>query len=243
MNDTDKIWVASFDIGKKNFAFYIQEIDLTEIKKIPNIQPNNRYKQNGTTTDEMEYTLQQIYKTGTTVTYSNSDITTNCDQKAYLDPETFHNMNDVLDSNIQYFDRCSYIIIEQQMSFRKAYNTMCLKLAQHCYSYFTFKYGRFKNISYFPAYHKTQILGAAKTPSKKYKNGKYKYKNMTQYQRKKWAVQKAEEILLIRGEIDVWKNIKSKKKKLDDISDCILMTVSFSTTNFLNNILDKHNQK
>ena len=27
----DIIWVASFDIGKKNFAFYIEEIDITEI--------------------------------------------------------------------------------------------------------------------------------------------------------------------------------------------------------------------
>ena len=156
----------------------------------------------------------------------------NCDKKSYLDPETFHNMNDVLDSNIKYFDKCSYIIIEQQMSFRKGYNTMCLKLAQHCYSYFTFKYGRFKEIFYWPAYHKTQVLGSEKIVSKRYKNGKVKYKNISKYQRKKWAVEKAKEILTMRGETNVWEEIR-KNKKIDDICDCITQCITFIFLHFI----------
>ena len=32
------IWLASFDIGKKNFCFYIQELNLTQLLKINNIR-------------------------------------------------------------------------------------------------------------------------------------------------------------------------------------------------------------
>jgi hypothetical protein len=224
--ETKKIWTVSIDIGKKNFAFYIQEIDMTEIIKINHIPYNRRYNQNGTLTKEMDTIMNKIYKTGKSVMYSNNDITMNCDKNAYLDPETYHNMIDILDQNIEFFDKCSYIIIEQQMSFRKAYNTMCLKLAQHCYSYFTFKYGRFKQVLYWPAFKKTLILGAPKIKGKKYKNGKQLWKSMTKYQRKKWSVEKAREILLVNDELDVWEKLSAMKKK-DDITDCILMAYTF----------------
>ena len=36
-NENDIIWLASFDIGKKNFAFYIEEINLKQLKDIENI--------------------------------------------------------------------------------------------------------------------------------------------------------------------------------------------------------------
>ena len=38
-----KIWVASFDIGKKNFSFYIEEFDLCNIQKITKIYEKDRY--------------------------------------------------------------------------------------------------------------------------------------------------------------------------------------------------------
>ena len=99
-------------------------------------------------------------------------------------------------------------------------------MAQHCYSYFVFKYGRFKVINYFPAYHKTQVLGAKKTISKTFKNGKVKYKNISKYQRKKWSVNKAEEILK-SNEPNIWKEITDTIHKKDDISDCLLMIQCF----------------
>ena len=44
------------------------------------------------------------------------------------------NWADALDTYKDIFDKCSIIVIEQQMSFNNAQNTMPLKLAQHLHS-------------------------------------------------------------------------------------------------------------
>ena len=38
MANENIVWIASFDIGKKNFAFYIEEINLKELQEIKNIK-------------------------------------------------------------------------------------------------------------------------------------------------------------------------------------------------------------
>jgi len=38
----DKLWIASFDIGKVNFAFYIEEINKNSLDLIVNIPKNKR---------------------------------------------------------------------------------------------------------------------------------------------------------------------------------------------------------
>ena len=35
------LWVASFDIGKKNFSFYIEEFDVDALRQVKNINKNN----------------------------------------------------------------------------------------------------------------------------------------------------------------------------------------------------------
>ena len=42
MADSNIIWIASFDIGKKNFAFYIEELDITELKLINNLPKSEK---------------------------------------------------------------------------------------------------------------------------------------------------------------------------------------------------------
>ena len=34
MEDNEIIWIASFDIGKCNFAFCVEEIDMTKLKSL-----------------------------------------------------------------------------------------------------------------------------------------------------------------------------------------------------------------
>lgn len=238
MVNTDTIQICSIDIGKKNFSFYIQEINTVKLSNIINIPEKDRYNIDGTPTLKMETLLSEIYKNGKTILYTNNDITENCDPNLYFDQELLHNLNDLLDSYLDYFDKCSYFVIEQQMNFGKfKRNSMALKLSHHCLSYFTFKYGRFKQYIEFPAYHKTQVLGAPKIKGKKYKNGTHKWISMSKNQRKKWSITKAENILNIRGENDIWNNIKLKRKKLDDISDCITMLQSFIYLYLINNKL------
>jgi hypothetical protein len=227
--------IASIDIGKTNFAFYIEEVNLTNLRNISNIPLESRYNENGTLTETMEKLLKEVHKTGKTILYKNENLTIDTDKSKYLDKNIFYNMIDHLDKYKSYFEKCDYILIEMQLK----RNTMAMKLGQHCYSYFAIRYGRGKQIIEFPAYYKTQILGAEKIFDKKYKNGKIKWKTMDQRSRKKWAVKKALEILEDRGEVDIASEIKSVKrgkKKLDDICDNKLMIEAFKYMYFVDNI-------
>lgn len=132
-----------------------------------------------------------------------------------LDADVFLRLTSLLDRHKEYFDRCSTIIIEQQMSFGSKINTMAIKIAQHTYSYFLFRYGKEKRIIEFPSYNKTQILGAPGELDKP--------------ARKKWAIAKADEIWTLRGDIETANMVGSKKKR-DDMSDCLLHVLSYIIT-------------
>ena len=223
----DTIWIASFDIGSVNFAFYIEEMSRKNLESIKNIPSNKRYNDNGTPTKEMKKILDDIYKNGKTILHKNSDISKNCVKGKKLDPNTFHNMTDLLDSYSEYWDKCCCFVVEAQMNFGKMKsNPKALKLGHHCQSYFLFRYGRFKEVVEFPAYHKTQVLGCEKIKGKPCKNGKYRWKSIHKPARKKWSVVKAKEILKDRGEEEVLEKIKTVKKA-DDLADTLLQLMSF----------------
>lgn len=222
------MFCASFDIGKKNFSFCVEEFDEDDVSVG---LPNHMYNDDGTPTDEMSDVIRKVYMNGNIVLLENIDITDNCDPKAKLDPETFHNMIDVLDKYTEVWDKCSMFIIEKQMQFGKQTNPMAMKLGQHCYSYFIFKYGRFKDVIEFPAYNKTQVLGAQKVAGKKSKTGRISYKAIDKPKRKKWCIEKACEILTERGDDDSLTRIKKSKKK-DDLCDVICQLQSWKILHF-----------
>ncbi len=147
------VWGCAIDIGKKNFSFCVEEFDARELLKLKNVPETKRYNPDGTPTKEMQKLLETIYSNGKIVLHKNLDLTENCNPKVKLDPETIHNMIDVLDEQVDFWDKCAFILIEQQMAFGNKMNHMAVKLGQHCYSYFTFKYGRFKQVIEYPAYH------------------------------------------------------------------------------------------
>ncbi len=219
-------WLASFDIGKKNFCIYIEEIDTNTIKKIKNIDIKNRYNIDGSPTKEMYDILEKVYMNGKIIFHKNYDLTNNTEKKKYLDREIYHNMIYVLDDLLKYFDKCTYFVVEEQMFFKGKNNKMAVKLGQHCQSYFYFKYGHFKTIIEFPAYHKTHILGCKKLDNGITKKGKTKYKNVDKPARKKWAIEKAKEVVLLRNEKS---DILEKKRgtKLDDLSDTLIQLQAF----------------
>jgi hypothetical protein len=227
----DNIWIASFDIGKKNFAFYIEEINLEELKGINNIQKLKRYKADGTCTDEFEKIIRSVYMNGKRILLKNIDLTVGTDKKKYFDIELCHNLIDTLDKYQEYFDKVSYVVVEQQMSFGKKINTMALKLGQHCESYFLFKYGRFKEVIEFPSYYKTQVLGAEKI-KKSTKTGKISYKAVDKTSRKKWAIYEASTILAEREDFHTLSEITSMKKS-DDVSDVIVQLQAFKYLYFV----------
>jgi hypothetical protein len=226
MTEQDLIWVASFDIGKINFSFYIEEMDRNRLKSLQKIPSSQRYNLNGTTTEIFSRVVDDVCMEGRAILFKNSNLTEGCVKGKYLDPETFHNMTDLLDEHKEYWDRCDTFIIEQQMSFgRNKINTMALKLGQHCFSYFALNYGRFKNIVEYPSYNKTQILGSEKT-EKRTKTGKVSYKAIDKPARKKWSIKKAMDILEMRNDEENLKLMKVSKKK-DDLADTLCQLQSW----------------
>lgn len=230
------VYIASFDIGKKNFAFVIQEFDKKFLTSLKNIPKKDRYYKNGTCQPEFHNLLEKIHTHGKIMLIRNIDLTYNCNKKAYLDPQTFINMIDVLDEYKQYWECVEVFLIEQQMNFgNKKRNPMAMKLGQHCYSYFVFNYRNFKKIIDFPSYHKTQVLGAPKkfgVITKEYKNGN---KRDIKDNRKKWSCRIVGDILLKRNDtdsLDIW----SDGKKQDDMSDCVLMINAYAYMKFVDKL-------
>lgn len=213
------IRVASFDIGKKNFAFCVEEIDVDALTTLANIPSLQRYLRGGGCTPEFALLLKQVCGAGRIILIDNVDLTIGCapaekkhKKKTYLDPQVFLNMNQCLDSHKEVWDTCTSFIIEQQMSFGAQRNIMALKLGQHCYSYFTFQYASFKTTLEFPAYHKTRVLGAPKKLSKP--------------ERKRWAVEKAMQVLADRDDLKTM-SLMASRSKADDMADNVLMLQAF----------------
>jgi len=216
--DSNIVWLASFDIGKKNFSFYVEEVDLSELQDCNDVPKTRRYEACGTPTTRFQPTLDKLCNIGKKILLENVDLTVGCDKSQYLDPKTMHNMIEILDQYSEYWEQCDAFVIEKQMSFGKRHNTMALKLGQHCWSYFAIKYGKV-SIEEFPAYHKTQVLGAEKI-KKETKSGKVRYKAIDKPARKKWCISKALNILDDRGDLDTISVIQATRKK-DDLCDVI----------------------
>lgn len=227
IKNSNVIWVASFDIGSKNLCFCIEEYPKNLNIKLLNI--NLRYNQNGTPTDAFNKQLNDIYKLGKLIIYENKDITDGCDKTKYFNSLLYVNMYKHLDTFKDYWNLCDHIIVEEQMWSGICRNPKACRLEQHCISYFIFFYNTFKHIQSYHAYNKTQIIGAPKDEIIT-KAGKIKYKSISKPERKKWSVIKAKEILELRNDIQTLEiyNKKTKRKiKLDDISDCILQSISY----------------
>ena len=218
--------IISFDIGKCNFAFYVEEFDEKQLESVKNIPKIHRFNADGTPTDDFSRILSDIYLNGDTVLYKNLDLTIGTKKDKYLDQKVCLNMITELDKYKTIIDTCDVVLIEQQMSFQNTRNTMAIKLAQNCASYFLHRYGMSKELVEFPAYYKTQILGAPK------KGGKA----MSKPERKKWATEKAIEILMERGENETLEEITGKKKK-DDLADVLIQLQSFKYLRFVEKAL------
>ena len=219
------VWLASFDIGKRNFCFYVEEVNMEDMRRLRNVASAERFNPDGTPTAEFGLLLDQVCSNGRTVLLKNSDLAARSDSSKYIDSEVFHNMTDLLDDYREYWDKCAAFVIEKQMNFgQRRNNTLATKLGQHCWSYFACSYGRFKEIVEFPAYHKTRVLGANK--HKTTRNGKIKYKNVDKKTRKAWCTAKALDIITARGDQEAIKVMQAAKKK-DDIGDVICQLQAF----------------
>lgn len=212
--------VASFDIGKKNFAFLVEESIREPIRPI-----NLTYSKDGTPTPSTQSVLDRVARNGRVVLHKNSSITAGCyPSTTEFDHKLYHNMQKLLDSYMHVWDTCDVFVIEEQMQFGKGKsNPMATKLGHFCEAYFRIVYGDTKQVVCFHSYNKTQVLGAPKVwkPGKKTKG---RYVSLDYKTRKAWAVTTAEKILTNRGESIEALTSASKK---DDLADVLVQAVAF----------------
>ena len=232
------ITIAAFDIGKVNFAFYVEEFDANLIKNLK-IKYNNLHKKfkrrvKGPMNDFIQDIQNEMFKNGKLIGMGVFDIREDKESQK-LDIKTRLNLYSLLEKYIDLWSKCDIIIIEQQY-FNIARNCKkkgggteanvdAIKLAECCITWFLVKFAEFKQIEFFSSVYKTHSLGA---PDK-----------LTKPQRKKWSNTKGEEILKLREDyksieiMNTYKNCKGKKQKLDDVKDCIIMLQSYKFLKFI----------
>jgi len=126
-------------------------------------------------------------------------------------------LTNVLDKYNYLWEQCDVILVEKQMQFKNIINTKIIRIAHHCLSYFEIKYPHIVVIHY-PSSNKTRVLNAPH--------------GMTKPQRKKWSISKVDEILNNRGDNITIEKRNQMISKLDDVSDCILMCLTYCIMKF-----------
>lgn len=206
---------ASIDIGRTNLCLYAEKFDIDKLHKIKNIPIKKRYTSSGTPTPEFKKMLNEIYMNGKDELLEVKDIAGN------TDAETLINFTRYLDSKKTLFDKCKYILIEQQ----EKKSSLNMRLEHHCSSYFYIVYEDSIQVIIFPSYYKTKTLGM-----EKYKRG------MKAYQRKKmrkeWTCILSKNIAKLRNDDKLYKNICSSMKQ-DDKSDAIAQQQAFKLKCFI----------
>lgn len=200
--------IAAIDPGKRNFAFTVISYNLENIDiSLP--KKKDRYTSSGEPTPVFLSFLERLWDVPYTIKALENIRLDTDDKGTHVGNDTLCALTDILDKYTSLWDECNVILIEKQMGFGKQHNTLGLRIAQHCLSYFLIRYYKFKEIVEYPAYNKTQILGAPKGLSKP--------------ERKKWAIMKAREIMRSPEALLKWESFKKK----DDVSDCVCMCFSY----------------
>lgn len=182
--------IASFDIGRCNFAQYIEEFDsevINELKtKYSELPKNKQRRVKGEMNEDISEILNKIVLSGKRISTGVYNFTKSNDQG--LDKNTRLELLNHLSKFKYIWDDCDIFIIEQQFfntpgfgrtSAGSGANIDAIKMGESTYMWLLDRYPE-KEITYFGSQFKTQIFGA---PWKQ-----------TKLERKNWAVQKAIEI-------------------------------------------------
>jgi hypothetical protein len=247
--------IASFDIGKKNLAFYVEETDtdtIIELKKRYKSIPKKKLKRiKGRIPPEVEEILQELYTSGKHIPRGYGVFDLREYEDNILDIHIRANLFELLDSYEWLWDECDIICIEQQFFNPHAKargggaNMDAIKIGECLFSWFLYNYHTFKIIEYFGAQFKTQSLGAPHRRLKMDRKKKYEvWKPLSKQDRKDWSVEKSEEIFLARAEAQPSDkdacleiahmfnkakkgNRKRREQKMDDVADCVVQLQAF----------------
>lgn len=236
----DILRVCTIDIGVITFTIYIEDCQLSELVKLRRkfiaLPKHNQRRTKGVVTKELQTIFNEVYLCGERMFLEVTDIRS--DTMKYegkkgngpLDVQTRLNLAAYLEEIRDVFEDVDVIRVEQQYynTFSKSKkkggaNMNAIKLGEDLFFWLITHFPE-KDIDYFGAQFKTQILGS---PEK-----------LTKPQRKKWSTAKAIEIFTLRGDEEALHDFaegtrrrkrgeEKKKQKSDDKSDCICMCQAF----------------
>jgi len=204
--ETQTCRIVSFDIGKKNFAQYVEDFSLHELinlrQEYLKIPKEKRKKIRNPLGSESANILNKIYLGGKRIQTGVYDLRHDRSSNE-LDLKTRINILQHLERFFDLWETCNIIVIEQQYfkttgrSGKRGKGTEAnvdaIKIGELVLTWFLTTF-MFKEIRYFGSQFKTQILGAPL--------------GLNDSQRKRWAKNKAEEIYVMRDDRDalsLWK--------------------------------------
>jgi len=211
------ISIISIDIGLKNLAIYKEYFDTDTAKNI--VIPKLRYNKLGEAHTEFKEYIDKVAQCGQCVFIDKHELG---QRKDMFNNKVFLEIIDYFDKlNTQgIFNDVNVILIEKQLKI----NGIASIIMHHIHSWMMINFRDFKKTILYPASMKTRVIGA---PLKELNEGG-KATKVNKAFRKKWAVIRAEELLRLRGDNETLSIFEKNKSKRDDISDCMLMAVSYS---------------
>jgi len=221
-NEIKMIRLASIDIGYCNFAQYVEEFSINDMRKLEgrfrNLPSFKKTRVKGVISKEVKSILHDLCTSAKRIqigVYSFADEDTDG-----LNDDIRVKLLKHLNNFIYLWDTCDIFVIEQQffnslqfkskgrMSTKVGCNIGAIKVAESVYMWLFNKYHPFKIITYFGSQFKTQILGA---PAK-----------LNKPQRKQWSVENAKKIFNDRGDkhminiFELSEGVKRKQMKTED---------------------------
>lgn len=213
--------IASYDLGVENFAFIIEDCDVSRFKSqrdvFLSLPKKSQRKYKGEMNNEVMSILRKVCRNGQIVHLekkSFGDGLSLYTRKIFFD--FFHQSRELILS-------CDYHVIEQQYSNPKfGTNMKAVKICECLISWLMLNGVDIGNICLIATNAKLSVFGAPK---------------MSKSQRKKWSVEKVKNILSHRSWDERWREIIEELKKSDDVSDCICQAQAYKYLKYVARVL------
>lgn len=212
-----KLRCMSIDIGRVNFAVYVEEWlvgDLHDIKK------RNRVKSFVRNTHPDACSTRSLVETAGRCVFIDVQNFTSRKNQPY-DDDVRRNILAYFQNHDALLDSVDVFLIEKQYynPMRKGKSNIdAMMTGEFVYCALFSRIREGQVLMYFPSRFKTELWGAEK---------------MTKPQRKAWSAREAVRILTRRGDDTHLSEIKNKGIKKDDMADCMLMCLTFILHHYL----------
>lgn len=203
--------IAAIDPGVKNFAFGVESVCTDTIHSLGRTVGSRSQRSGLGSRMGVRRDIDTAVLCGESIAFENAAIDIS---DGITKGVTAH-----LDKFVYLWDQCDVVLVEKQMQFKGVVNVDAVRVAHHCLSYFELRYPHIRVVDYASG-NKTRVLGAPP--------------GMTKPQRKKWSVDFATSVLALRGDTESLAKRETMDKKgivgnkLDDVSDCMLMCLSYA---------------